>query len=234
MEEKIEALIRKVYQEYKVDRPGAESSHPDEEDFVLFLQGKLSGPEQSALKGHILSCAACVQVVASLLSLGEDLKLETAPQELVLAAKGLIPGRLENLLEIFLKVKENLLELARTSGDVLIGEEVVPAGVLRSRNIKSFKDEVTILKDFNGIRVEIKIENKNGSSFNLAALVKERQTNRVIKDLRVTLLKDDLELESYLTEAGKVIFENIGLGKYLIEIASLDAKLAVVILEIRA
>ncbi len=234
MEEKIEALIRQVYQKYKLESPGVESRHPEEEDFALFLQGKLSGPEQAAVKGHILSCPICGQITASLLSAGEDLKLEAAPQELVLAAQGLIPGQLENILEIFLKVKENFLELARISGDVLIGQEVVPVGVLRSRNIKSFKDEVTILKDFNGIRVEIKIENKNGSRFNLYTLVKEKQTNRIIKDLRVTLLKDDLELESYLTEAGKVVFENIGLGKYSIEISNLDAKLAVVILEIRA
>jgi len=234
MEEKIEELIRRAYRKYKLESASTEGSHPDEEDFALFLQGKLSGQEQSAVKEHILSCSDCSQVAASLLACQEDLKLETVPQDLISAAKVLVPGHRENLLEILLKVKASLLELVRTSGDVLIGQEVVPAGLLRSRNIKSFKDEVTILKDFNGLRVEIKIENKNGSRFDLFALVKERQTNRVIKGLRIALLKDNLELESYLTESGKVVFENIGLGKYSIEIANLDAKLAVVILEIRA
>ncbi len=233
MEDKIEALIRKVYQKYKLASPLIEGGHPDEEDFVSFIQGRLSGSDQAVLKKHILSCAVCSQAVASLALAGEDLKLETAPADLVFMAKGLVQNQPDNLLEIFLKLKENLLELARTSGDVLIGQEVVPAALLRSHNIKSFKDEINILKDFNGIRVEVKVENRNGSSFNLAVLVKEKQTSRIIKDLRITLLKDGLELESYLTQGGKVIFENIVPGEYSIEIANLEAKLAVIVLGVK-
>jgi hypothetical protein len=64
-------------------------------------------------------------------------------------------------------------------------------------------------------------------------LVKEKESQKVIKDLRVTLLREDLELESYLNDFGKVVFENVLLGKYTVEISTLESKLASVLLEIK-
>ena len=137
------------------------------------------------------------------------------------------------LLEILLRFKEKAIELINTTGDVLVGQELVPAPVLRSRLIKDFKDEVTILKDFNDIRVQIKIENKWGKVFNLKLAAKQKHTQKIIKDLRVTLLKDDLELESYLTDSGSVIFEHVLLGKYRLEISAIENKLASILLDIK-
>ncbi|MFZ2357439.1 MAG: hypothetical protein WAW67_06445, partial [Candidatus Omnitrophota bacterium] len=93
-------------------------------------------------------------------------------------------------------------------------------------------DEVIILKDFKDIRLEVKIENKQGESFNVTVIAKEKETQKLIKDLRITLAKDDLELESYHTETGKVIFENILLGRYSIGISRAENKLGCVLLDI--
>jgi uncharacterized protein YjbK len=54
-----------------------------------------------------------------------------------------------------------------------------------------------------------------------------------MKDLRVTLIKDDVELESYITDSGKVTFEHVLLGRYSVEISSVDNKIASVILDIK-
>jgi len=89
------------------------------------------------------------------------------------------------------------------------------------------------LKDFKDIRVEVKIENKRGQAFDLTVFVKDKQTHCVIKDLRVALLKDDLELESYLTTSDRVIFEHILLGKYTVEISNIESKIASILLDIR-
>ena len=101
------------------------------------------------------------------------------------------------------------------------------------RSIKDFKDEVTILKDFRDVRVEVKIESRKTKDFNVLIVVKQRVTQELLKDLRVTLLKDDVELESYLTDSGSVTFEHISLGKYSVEISSSDNKLAVVLLDVK-
>jgi hypothetical protein len=92
---------------------------------------------------------------------------------------------------------------------------------------------VVILKDFEDIRVEIKIENKSGKYFNLNIQAKSKQSKELIKDLRVTLFKEDIELESYLNDSGSVIFEHVLLGKYKIELAGLEGNLASVLLDVR-
>ncbi|MBI5145180.1 MAG: hypothetical protein HZA27_03230 [Candidatus Omnitrophica bacterium] len=234
MQNKLEKLIKLVYRKHKADAVQLDLPHPSEEDFACFLEGKLSPPEQKQMKLHLLRCGRCMDILATITQL-EPAEEKPVPQELIAQAKGLLgqEGKI-SLLEILLRLKENILELVNTTGDVLVGQELVPAPVLRSRQIKDFKDTVTILKDFKDIRVEVKVENKVGGAFSLAVLVKEKSTSKIIKDLRVTLLKDDVELESYVADSGKAVFEHVELGKYRIEIENLQQKIASVLLEIKA
>ena len=44
--------------------------------------------------------------------------------------------------------------------------------------IKDFKDEIIILKDFKDVRVEAKIENKGGRAFSLTVAAKEKKTQQ--------------------------------------------------------
>jgi hypothetical protein len=160
--------------------------------------------------------------------------MKEVPLELLGRVKGLFDSQSETApLEIALRLKEKLLEILNTTGDILVGRELVPAPVLRTRSIKNFKDEVTILKDFKDIRVEVRIENKGAGAFNLIVTAKQKLDLKIIKDLRVTLLKDDLELESYLTGSGSVTFEHVLLGRYKVEISTLENKLASVLLDIK-
>jgi hypothetical protein len=232
---KLERLIKIIYQKWKSENSQVFSVHPAEEDMACFLEGKLSPQETEQIKLHLLSCERCSETLGIQLRLKEtEVKMKEIPEELIARAKGLVmPKEKTPFLEIFLRLKENILELLNTTGDILLGQELVPAPVLRSRQIKDFKDEVTILKDFKDIRVQIKIENKGQSYFNLIVVVKEKQTSQCIKDLRITLIRDDLELESYLTEAGRVTFEHVAIGKYTIELLSTEEKLASILLDIK-
>jgi hypothetical protein len=65
-------------------------------------------------------------------------------------------------------------------------------------------------------------------------MAKERETSRILKDLRITLFKGDVELESYVADSGSVIFDNVLLGKYTIEVSNIDRKLASLLLDVRA
>lgn len=221
---------------YKKWRPGAgkiQGMHPDEEALVCFLEGRLSKEENERIKAHLLSCDNCAEAVA--LNLGmETAEIKEVPAELLGRVKDLLDAQNRpSVLEIVLRFKGKLLEILNTTGDILVGQEFIPAPVLRSRSIKDFKDEVTILKDIQGVRVEVKIENKGAGIFNLMVMVKQKQTQKIIKDLRVALLKDDLELESYLTDTGSVTFEHVLLGKYRVEISTLENKLASILLDIK-
>lgn len=233
MSERLQKLIKLVYKKWKADQAPAGGPHPDEETMVGFLEHRLPKEDSERLKLHLVTCDSCAEIIVSQMRLGPDKALEV-PRELLARVKGLV-GQEEKIsvLEICLMLKEKVLEILSTTGDVLVGQELVPAPVLRSRQIKDFKDEVTVLKDFQNIRVEAKIENKLGAAFSLTVIVKEKTTQKIMKDLRVTLIKDDLELESYLNSSGRVTFEHVALGKYTVEISTLEDKLASVLLDIR-
>lgn len=233
MQDKIERLIKLVYEKCKVAQTKKEQEHPDEEALVCFLEGRLSEKEKETIREHLLSCDTCTEAFA--LSLKGGLEETGVPPELFTRVQNLlVTTQTPSILEISLRFREKLLELVNTTGDILMGQELVPAAVLRSRSLKDFKDEVIILKDFQDIRVQAKIENKDGKSFNLTITVKQKQTQKIIKDLRVSLFKDNLELESYLTDSGSVIFEHVLLGKYKVEISAIENKLASILIDIKA
>jgi len=233
MQSKLEKLIKEVYKKWKAVQEAAEGSHPDEETLACFLEARLSEEEMGRIKEHLISCDNCAEAFA--FNLGEEARgIKEVPEEVLAAVKGLLISKDQtSMLEIILRLKEKALEILNTSGDVLLGQELVPASVLRSRSIKDFKDEVTILKDFKDIRVEVRVENKGGKAFNVTIMVKQKQTQKIMKDLRATLFQDDLELESYLTDSGSVTFEHVLLGKYRLEIVNLENKLASILLDVK-
>lgn len=232
MYDNFEKLIRHLYRKHKSKNPFLDGWHPDEEEFVCFLEGKLNPQESQRLKEHFLSCCDCIEKLASSMELSVQENLEVSPKLLEKIAQ-IIPQQ-ANLpfLEICLKIKENFMELLNTTGDVLVGQEFMPAPILRSRQIKNFKDELIILKDFKELMIEIKIENKAEGKFDFSVLLKEKAGSQSLQDIRVTLLKDDLELESYVAQKGKVSFEQVSFGKYFVEISSVDRKIASIILDI--
>lgn len=235
MEDKrIEELVRLAYQNWKASLLSPGGGHPDEEAMACFLEHKLSDEENNRIQEHILSCGPCAEALALQIEL-LDLPIEKVPQELIEKAKQLASaGGASELLEIFLKVKENALELIRSSGNVLVGQELIPLPVLRSRNLENFKDEIQILKEFPNAKVEVKIQSKGKDYFDVMVAAKERQSGKPVKDLRVTLMREATELESYVADSGKVTFEHVSLGRYNIELTSLEEKVAMVILDIKA
>ncbi len=233
MNQDFEKLIKSVYEKWKAKLPPAQGMHPDEEDFAAFMANQLPQKEAVRLKNHVLSCGTCSEILAASIKLRAVQEIKP-PDKLLKASLDLINKEIASRsLEIFLQVKDKLLEILNTTGDVLVGQELIPAAVLRSRKIRDFQDVITILKDFGNIRVEAKIETKESGNFNLQVVIKEKQTQETIKDLRISLIKGDVELESYLADSGKVVFEQVPLGKYTVEISSLTDKMAEILIDIK-
>ena len=233
MNPKFEKLIKSVYEKWKAKLPPAQGRHPDEEDFAAFVANQLPQRESIRLKNHVLACGTCAEILATSIKLRAMQEIEP-PDKLFKASLDLINKEIgRRSLEIFLQAKDKLLEILNTTGDVLVGQELIPDAVLRSRKIRDFQDVITILKDFGNIRVEAKIETKESDNFNLQVVIKEKQTQEIIKDLRISLIKGDVELESYLADSGKVIFEHVLLGKYTVEISSLTDKMAEILIDIK-
>ncbi len=234
MQEKSEKLIEFGYKQWKLAHIKEPRLHPSEEVLACFLEGKLSTKEREGVMAHLLECSSCAGLLAMQARVPESQDIEV-PGFVLESVKGLVKPKDEAaVLEVLLRLKEGILEIIDTTGDVLVGREFVPAPVLRSRKSEDFKDEVVILKDFREIRIEVKIESKRGQTFNLTVAAKEKKTQKLIPDLRIALLKEDLELESYLTGNFAAVFENVLVGKYMVEVSAIEGKLASILLDIKS
>jgi len=231
----LEKITKIIYREWKRGRSFKARVHPSEEDLVCFLEGKFSVQDKEAAQEHLLNCDVCAEYLSTQFKIQPHLSLDVPMQLLEKVKKLLGQETGGNLLEIFLKLKEKAMEIIQTTGDVLVGQELVPAPVLRSRKIDKFKEEVSILKDLQQIRILAKIQNKEAKSFNLTITVKDKQSQKVGKNLRITLMRDGIELESYITDsAGSSFFENVLPGNYSVEVSRGDQKEALIDLKVQA
>ncbi|HNW39775.1 MAG TPA: hypothetical protein PL125_04435 [Candidatus Omnitrophota bacterium] len=226
-------IVKNIYREWKADHLFKGQDHPDADDLVCFLEDKLSLPEKDLIHKHLVSCDLCAEYLTTQLKIQTHLSLDV-PAQLLEKIQALVgQDRRDNLLEIFIKLKEKALEIIQTSGDVLLGQELVPAPVLRSRKINEFKEEISILKDLQQIRILAKIQNKSAQSFNLTITVKDKQSQKIDKNLRITLIKEGLELESYVNDSGDCFFENVLPGDYIVEVSRQGQREAVIDLKVK-
>ncbi len=233
MSQELNNLLRAVYERWKVKFTPEQGRHPEEEDFASFVENKLSAQDTAWIKKHVLTCDSCAEILSASLKLNGLQELEPPEGLLKNSFDSIIREISVPRIEIFLQIKDRVLEVINTTGDVLLGQELVPAAVLRSRKISDFRDKITVLKDFGKIRVEAKIEAKTSGAFELQVVIKEKQHQSFIKDLRVSLIKADLELESYLSDSGKVVFEHVLLGEYVVQISSLTGKVAEILIDLK-
>lgn len=233
MQNKIEQIISIVYKTWKKKFYQHDELCPDEETLACFFEGRLLEEESQQLKNHLIGCSKCSELMMLVSQKAEELSV---PEELIKRLKNVIlqPPKAEfPLLEIILALKEKTIDLIKTSGDILFGQEFVALPVLRSRNIKDFGGEVIIVKDLEQIKTEIEIENKANYNAKITVKLIDINTGKPKEGLRLTLIRGEQELESYIAESGKAVFDNVLADKYSIEISSPELIIGKVLLEIK-
>lgn len=234
MKHKLEDLIRIAYHSWKDGLGKIDNVHISEEELACLIEGRLSAEEAQNIEQHLLCCDTCMRLFALSIEL-QKIEPKEVPQALLERVKKLTQDSIngEGLLEIVLRLKGRMFELLSSTGDILVGDEFLPVPVLRSRSIRDFRDRVIILKDLKDIRIEIKVESKRDEEFNLHVLVKEKYSQKPLKDVRISLSRDDQELESYVVDAGSIIFEHLLAGRYNVAISRPDADIVSVTVEIK-
>jgi hypothetical protein len=227
-----EKISRIIYREWKSGGRLVNNDHPTEEVLACFFEHKLALVDRNVIQGHLLKCDICAEYLSTQLKIESHLSKDV-PGSLLEKVRKMIGSEVkENIFEIFLRLKEKALEIIQTSGDVLVGQELIPAPVLRSRQINEFKEEVSILKDLQEVRVLAKVESKSSKIFNLTITIKDKQDRKINKELRITLMKDEIELESYISDSGGSIFENISPGNYRVEVTQETRMIALIDLKV--
>lgn len=233
MQGKFESFVRALYLSWKKDKGRELDAHLDVEEIISFAEGKLSPGESSKIQEHLIHCDACMEKVSISYELGQVESFEDVPEGVLEKVRLLSdPSFTAAALDICLQIKNGLLEIIRATGNILIGQELIPAPVLRSRLLKEFKDNITILKDFDSIRVKTRIDNRGGRELSLHVYISYKDPQKTLTNIRASLFRGDLEVESYVAR-DSVVFEHIVPGCYKIIISDDSGELAVVSLEIK-
>ncbi len=229
MENDFEGILKRLLREKPAAQPGPD--HPGEEELAGLRGNTLAAAEKEAVIAHLLACARCAERFA--LALESESLAAPVPRDLLRKAlRTLKPQDSLGILEIVLEIKGRMMELVRSSGDVVFGQELIPAPVLRARRLSDFTDEVVILRDFERVRVEVKVENKGGRFCAMAVQVSDKRSGSLLKDVRVSLLREETELESYAGQAGRVVFEHVDFGTYRLVVTALGEAVAAVRIEL--
>jgi hypothetical protein len=193
---------------------------PDEERLADYLEERLSGDERAEIEEHLSDCEICLEefMVARNLTRHEDrFHTDPAPSKVTKAALHLVNGRGSLLSSAPWQGFKRLVKGLRSRSSGLLSP--VPWGSWSLAPIRSSRRSVPkglihLRKTFKGVEVEIEIE-KTGKDKTLIR-VKLPEDARQMKDVRVTLKKDEREISSYLLNRGYVVFEDILFGHYRI------------------
>jgi len=232
MTKNIENIIKSVYQQFKAKSKSRPIGNcVGEDDIACFLSGKLLGKELETFNAHILSCKKCAVILKDNAALFTAAKEDLAvPQYLKSAAKALVSEEVgANILDIVLSFKEKAIELIRTTGDILMGPQLVPVPVFRSTGEgENITKEIKVTKTLTNVIAEIGVEKQRPDLANIVVRLTEKETNKKAKEIRVSLMKGDRELQSSLIEDGKVKFEEIKVNDYKIYLTKDEKRIGVI------
>ncbi|HQO37898.1 MAG TPA: hypothetical protein PLP56_05030 [Candidatus Omnitrophota bacterium] len=232
MSDRIERFIAMAFEDWKKEQPQS-AGHPSEEEIACFLEGRLDKADAERIRMHCASCDECAQLLAAELGSYPQETIEVPRKTLEAAAAMVSDDRRAPELYIALKMRDFGFEIVRVTGDVLFGQEFIPAAVLRSRHITDFRDEITMVRDFSAGRIEVRIQAGRDASFAVTVSAADKKTHRPLQDLRVTLSRDDIELESKVAQQGKAVFDHVPAGRYAIAVAGIKTGIGRVVIDVR-
>ncbi len=221
-----------VYRLYRKRHNQPDSPCIDEETLACFSEGKLSKSETKKIQKHLVSCHRCAEIVSLFCQRLEEEK--EVPEFLIEKVKSLVKqSPLPNILEVVLALKEKVLQILDTTGDIILGNEIIPPPVLRSRQKTDFPEEIKLIKEFKDIKITLYIQKRDKDKIRVNLNLIDKITLLPLSELRLALLKDSQELESCEAISGNAVFDRVGLGHYTIQILHKNDKLGAINLEIK-
>jgi len=158
--------------------------------------------------------------------------LSFMPEYLIQNAKDLVSEKFgSKVLNLVIKFSDKVIETLQSTGEILSGAQLQPAYTLRGDSQEKAKS-VVVRKIFDDVKVEVEISRELDDKNNVILKAIQNQTELPIDNIRATLFKDNVELESYVTKNGKAIFENIKPGHYVIELSYPDKDLGAISIQL--
>jgi hypothetical protein len=210
-----------------------------EEELSCFIEGKCNDDQYEKCSAHLLFCSNCMNALAdyqNIIKLEDNETELQAPRHLINKVMDFVSeGEASSVFDIVINIKEQAMDLLRTTGELLLGPKLVPVPVLRSKTEdRKHIDHIRIVKKLKHIIVEVEIEKKAACMTDLIIRLTEDKTKKKMNGIRVGLTKNGREIESLLTEAGKVEFEEVRADAYKLVILDNEIQLGSVNITIQS
>ncbi|MBF0595221.1 MAG: zf-HC2 domain-containing protein [Candidatus Omnitrophica bacterium] len=211
---------------------------PDDETVACYIDGLLPEKEKIVVDKHLKACAGCREAFAIHREVADRQKVEElgpVPEYLVESARNLWAERHGvKFLDIAVTLVEDFIQGLKTTGDIIAGagQDLQYAGAMRGASEEKVSS-VVVRKVIEDVSVEVEVSRAVGAISNVVLRVADNARKTPRTDLRATLILDDTELESYVTEGGMRTFENVRPGKYILQISDMKKILGVISLEIK-
>lgn len=218
MRDEISELLNKIMQ-LKHGKSGALSAEGcclNEEQLACYVDGKYPEDEYEGYTKHIMSCGACSETILDYgkALLSED-HAEMPPQMLIKNAQGLVEDtRLSDALDVIISIKNAALDLIKTTGEVILGNSLASMPAMRNEDKGKQSQNIRLVKKISNYCVDIEIQKKKADTTSIVVRMSEEETNIKADKFRVSLNKKGRELESLMSENGKVQFEEVKIGGY--------------------
>lgn len=210
--------LKSIYNLWKSTKNISFAIHPTEEDLACFIEGRIPERESDLIKEHLILCRECAEKIALALKLkiSKKVLLPSFLLKPIVFLKN--DNREKKFLELFIKIKGETLELIRASAKSREKRYSTPALLFRNIRPESFKNQLTILKHFANLLLEIKIFREKKDQLNLTLILKKPISSKLMRQIRIELIKDGRELESKLCTSGKLNFLHLQPGEYTLDI----------------
>ncbi|CAN2047965.1 Zinc-finger domain-containing protein [Candidatus Magnetomoraceae bacterium gMMP-1] len=191
------------------------STCPNEEMIADYLEGRISDKEKYVIEEHISTCENCLEELIMANTLLRDARLfesEQVPEEFTQSAIDLTINKRSLFSILTEKVKSYLSDLKSKIFDLgmIFWGEWHLSPVRGSKIV--LNDRGRRRKRFQDIEANIEIE-KIGKSY-AQIRVSIKNNNEDAGKTRVTLIKREREIASYLLDDNFVLFENIAFDHY--------------------
>jgi len=227
-----EEVIKMVYGLYRKKHNNTNLPCPDEETLVCFCEGRLSKGESRHVQEHLATCRRCAEIVSLLCQKIEEQK--QVPEFLIEKAKSLVRDKpFSSIFEVVLALKEKALQILSTTGDVIVDNEIIPYPVFRRRQISEFTEEINLIKELENIKITINIQKRDKDKIRINLGLVDKVSLQPLSGLRLALLKEGQEIESYEVTSGNAVFDKLGFGRYDIQILRKEEKPGVISIEIK-
>lgn len=191
------------------------------ERLAAYVDGRLDPEEREVVESHVARCDRCLEEVALLMRVvGEEARLADTPvpERVVARAEALIAERCRrpSILELVVKLKEDLVAVIRTTGEILSGELAQPVPVRgRARPAK----RALVRKTVEDTDATVEVESRPGAPV-IRVMLESTETHEPRHGVRVDLAGPS-ETETRFTESGLADFGPREPGCYRIGIEDL-------------